>query len=240
MAIQTEFITLPVADGTSMRAYRARPEGVPRAGLVVFQEIFGINAHIRDVTERFAREGYLAVAPELFHRTGPGFEIGYTDMAPGRAHAQATTDEGLAADILAAHGWLHAEVPELPIAGIGYCMGGRVATLASMVAPLTCAVSYYGGGIAPHAFYKVNLMDRLPQIQCPMLYCWGGRDGSIRPEQVHMVTEGLRAAGKTFTSAEFSDADHGFFCDLRGSYHPAAAAEAWALTLAFLANHTKR
>ncbi len=95
MAIQTEFVNLSVSDGTTMRAYVAHPEGAPRAGIMVFQEIFGVNAHIRDVTERFAREGYLAVAPEVFHRTGPGFESGYTDMNPGRTHAQATTDDGL-------------------------------------------------------------------------------------------------------------------------------------------------
>src|ERR1017187_9391205 len=153
MSITTEFVNLPVDDGTSMRAYEARPEGTPRAGLIVFQEIFGINPHIRDITERFARDGYLALAPELFHRTGPGFESGYTDMAPGRGHAQATTDAGLTAGIVAPHAWLHAAGPARKIAAIGYCMGGRVAALASFVAPFACGISYYGGGIAPHPFY---------------------------------------------------------------------------------------
>ena len=240
MAIQTDFVTLSVSDGTSMRAYVARPEGAPRAGILVFQEIFGVNEHIRDVAERFAREGYLAVAPELFHRTGPGFESGYTDMAPGRTHAQATTDEGLAADIRATFDWLQKnEGAKLPIAAIGYCMGGRVATLAAMTVPLACSVAYYGGGIAPHQFYKVNLIGRFSEIQCPILFCWGGLDGFIKPEQVHMVTEAMRAANKVFASAEFSDADHGFFCDARASYNANAATEAWALTLAYLANHAK-
>jgi carboxymethylenebutenolidase len=239
MAIQTEFANLSVGDGTSMRAYVARPEGTPRAGMIVFQEIFGINEHIRDVTERFAREGYLAVAPELFHRTGPGFESGYTDMGPGRTHAQATTDEGLTADIRAAFDWLQkAGGVKLRIASIGYCMGGRVACLSAMTVPLACAIAYYGGGIAPHPFYKVNLIDRFPEIQAPMLYCWGGLDGFIKPENVHQVTEAMRAANKPFASAEFSDADHGFFCDARASYNANAASEAWALTLAYLANHT--
>src|SRR5438067_13507492 len=94
MPITSEFIDLSVDDGSSMRAYVARPEGAPRAGLIVFQEIFGINSHIRDITERFAREGYLSIAPELFHRTGPGFESGYTDMTPGIGHMQQLTDEG--------------------------------------------------------------------------------------------------------------------------------------------------
>jgi carboxymethylenebutenolidase len=238
MSIQTEFIPLPVGDGTSMHAYVARPSENPRAALLVFQEIFGVNQHIRNVTERFAEEGYLAVAPELFHRTEPGFESGYTDMSPGRAQAQAVTDAGLTADINACCDWLHTTAPALPIAAIGYCMGGRVATLASMVAPIACSASYYGGGIAPHPFYKVNLMDRLDQARCPILFCWGGLDGFIKPEHSHMVGEAMRAAGKPFVSAEFSDADHGFFCDERATYNAHAASEAWALTLAFFANHT--
>jgi carboxymethylenebutenolidase len=240
VAIQTEFVNLAVAGGLSMRAYVARPEGAPRAGIMVFQEIFGVNHHIRDLTGRFAREGYLAIAPELFHRTGPGFESGYTDIGPGRAHAQAVTDEGLTADIGAAFEWLrNAGGSKLPVASTGYCMGGRVACLSAMVVPLACAVSYYGGGIAPNAIYKVNLIGRFSEIQAPMLFCWGGLDGFIKPEHVHMVTEAMRAAHKPFVSAEFSDADHGFFCDERASYNAAAAAEAWALTLAFLANQTR-
>ena len=240
MSIQTEFIPLPVSDETSMQAYVARPEGTPRAGILVFQEIFGVNEHMRDVTERFASHGYLAIAPELFHRTGPGFESGYTDMGPGRAHAQAVNDDGLAADIIAAHAWLISQIESQgPTAAIGYCMGGRVATLASMVVPLSCSAAYYGGGVAPHPFYKVNLIERFGEVKCPILFCWGGLDGFIKPEHVHLVTEGMRAAQKPFVSAEFSDADHGFFCDARASYNAKAASEAWALTLAFFTNHTK-
>ncbi len=239
MSITTEFVNLSVDDGSSMRAYVARPEGKPRAGLIVFQEIFGINNHIRDVTERFAREGYLAIAPELFHRSGPGFESGYTDMAPGREHAQQTTDAGIAADIRAAFDWLQSQVKQIPTAAIGYCMGGRVATLASMTVPLKCSVSYYGGGIAPHAFYKINLMERLGEIQCPMMFVWGGKDHAIPPESVHQITTRLRELKKTFANVEFSDAEHGFFCNERGTYNATASAEAWPLTLAYLADHTK-
>jgi carboxymethylenebutenolidase len=121
--------TLSVADGTSMRAYVSRPAGKPRAGLLVFQEAFGVNAHIRDVADRFAREGYLAIAPELFHRTAPGLEAGYTDFPAVMPHMQALTNEGLEADIRAAHDWLRKAVPELKICATGYCMGGRTAWL---------------------------------------------------------------------------------------------------------------
>jgi carboxymethylenebutenolidase len=221
-----------------MRAYVARPEGKPKGGLMVFQEIFGVNAHIRDLTERFAREGYLALAPELFHRTGPGFESGYTDMAPGREHAQATTDPGIEADIRASYDWLK-QAGESKIAAIGYCMGGRVTTLAAMTVPLACGIAYYGGGIAPHPFYKVNLLSRIAEVKGPVLFMWGGKDQFIPPTAVEEITAAMRGNNKTFASAEFSDADHGFFCDARGTYSASASAVAWPLTLAYLANHTK-
>src|ERR1700689_3066316 len=108
MSSKTEYVNLSVSDGTSMRAYVAHPEGKPRAGLLVFQEAFGVNAHIRDVTERFAREGYLAIAPELFHRDGPGIDIPYGDIASAMPHMAAMTIPGMEADERAAYDWLRA------------------------------------------------------------------------------------------------------------------------------------
>ena len=222
-----------------MKAYVARPEGKPKGGLMVFQEIFGVNPHIRDIAERFAKEGYLSIAPELFHRTGAGFESGYTDMAPGFEHMKQVTDTGLAADIRAAFDWLQnaGEGKKLPTASIGYCMGGRTAALAAMTVPLACGISYYGGGIAPSPF-NPGLLDRLKEIQAPMLMFWGGLDGFIKPEHVKMVGDGMRAVNKPFASVEFSDADHGFFCNERASYNAAAATAAWPMTLAYLSTHT--
>ena len=233
---QTEYATLSASDGTSMRAYVARPSGTARAGLLVFQEAFGVNAHIRDVTERFAREGYLAIAPELFHRTAPGLEAGYTDFGAVMPHLQALTDAGLSADIQAAHKWMQGAGKGLPIGAIGYCMGGRAAFLAALTVPLGCAISYYGGGIAPSQFFP-GLLDRLKDLHTPVLFFWGGKDQHIGPEQVQAVNSALRAAGKTYTNVEISDADHGFFCDARASYNATAAAQAWPLTLAYLNTH---
>ena len=241
MAMTKEFVNLSVDDGTSMRAYVARPEGKPKAGLIVFQEIFGVNPHIRDIAERFAGEGYLAIAPELFHRSGPGFESGYTDMNEGIGHMSKMTDAGCAADIRAAFDWLQnaAEGKKLASGAIGYCMGGRAATLATMTVPLACGVSYYGGGIAPSPF-NPGLLDRLKEVQAPMLFFWGGLDGFIKPEHVKMVTDGMRAANKPFASVDFSDSDHGFFCNERASYNANAATSAWPLTIAYLKNHTQK
>ncbi len=152
MEIRSEFVTVDVIDGTSMRLYVARPAGAaPTRGLLVMQEAFGINAHIRDITERFAREGFLAVAPELFHRSGAGFEGRYDDFNACMPHMKELRDPNLEVDIRAAHDWLRSNgiASGSPIAAVGYCMGGRAAVLAAITLPLECAVSYYGGGIAP-------------------------------------------------------------------------------------------
>jgi carboxymethylenebutenolidase len=235
MDIKTEYVTLSASDGTSLRAYVARPAGKPRGGLMVFQEIFGVNSHIRSVTERFGREGFLAIAPELFHRSTPGFESGYTDMGPGFAEMGKVTDAGLEADIRASFDWLRGQ-GESKICSTGYCMGGRVSTLAAITVPLACGVSYYGGGIAPSQF-NPGLIGRLKDLQAPMLFFWGGLDTHIPADSVQAVTGAVKAAGKPYTNVEFSFADHGFFCDARASYNPTAAALAWPLTIAFMDTH---
>ena len=237
MSIQTEWVPMTVADGTRMRAYVAHPAGPPRAGLLVFQEAFGVNVHIRSVTERFAREGYLSVAPELFHRTGDGIEIDYTDLARAMPILRQVTTEGLSADIRAAYDWLQKDSGgKIATAAVGYCMGGRTAFLAAQAVPVACAISYYGGGIAPSQFGP-GLLDRVHDVQAPLLLFWGGLDTHIGPEQIQQVTGALKAAKKAYVNVEFSDADHGFSCDARASYNAQAAGEAWALTRAFLETH---
>jgi carboxymethylenebutenolidase len=234
--IQTEWTTLNVADGTTMRAYVARPQDIAlHTGLLVFQEAFGVNGYIRDVAERFALEGYIAVAPELFHRTAPGFEGAYNNFEAIMPHIRALTDQNLAADVRSAYEWLCADpgTQGQPIACVGFCMGGRVTFLANAVLPVRAAISFYGGGIAPSPFGP-GLLSRAGDLHAPQLLFWGGLDKHIGPEQTHAVTEALRAAGKPFVNVEFSDADHGFFCDARSSYNPSAARQAWALTLTFL------
>ena len=228
--ITTEKITLEVADGTLMDAHLAKPQGGGRRpGLLVLQEAFGVNGHIRDVAERFAREGFVALAPELFHRTAPGFEGRYDDFASVAPHYQAMTVEGLSADLAAAHAWLSERGGVAPgdASAIGFCLGGRAAFLADSILPLKAAVSFYGAGMPA-------LLDRAPKLAAPILLIWGGRDKHIPPEQIASVTAALRAADKPFVNVEFSDADHGFFNDDKPVFHPASAAQAWALALQFL------
>ena len=218
-----EWIELKVDDGTTMRAYSVRAGG-PRPGVLVFQEAFGVNDHIRDVCHRFAAEGWDAVAPELFHRTAPRFEGRYDDSASAMRLLQSLTDDGLVADIRAAH----AHFKGSPVDAVGFCMGGRVSYLAAATVPLHAAVSFYGGRIAP------ALLPRAPEVRAPFLMFWGGLDKHIPPEQHRAVSDALRAAGKLFIDVEISDADHGFFCDQRASFNARASAEAWPLTLTFL------
>jgi carboxymethylenebutenolidase len=225
-------VTLRVADGSTMSAYTAIPAGAGHfSGLLLFQEAFGVNHHIRDLAERFAREGFVTIAPELYHRTAPpGFEVKYTDFAAIKPHMQALTEKGLADDVCAAADWLsqQRQVRAGDLAAIGHCLGGRVAWIANSILPLKAAVSYYGGGIAP------DLVKRAPSLSGPMLFFWGGLDKHIPAEQVNAVLAGLQQAGKPYTNVVISDADHGFFCDERASFNPVAARNAWALTLSFL------
>jgi carboxymethylenebutenolidase len=226
----SSFVSLSVSDGSQMRAYVARPEGSPRGGLLVFQEAFGVNSYIRSVADRFAREGFLAIAPELFHRTADeGFEVAYTDFESAKPHFYAITVEGLEADTRAAYDWLVADggIDPAQISSAGFCLGGRVSYIANSVLPLKAAVSFYGGGID-------TLLDRVPKLHGPMLFLWGGKDARITPDLRRAVVDALTASGKSFVHTVFSDADHGFFCDARASFHPRSAELAWPQALSFL------
>jgi carboxymethylenebutenolidase len=230
-SVVCDHITLNISDGSRMASYVARPDDSSvHPGIIVLQEAFGVNSHIRKMCDRFAAEGYVAIAPELFHRTAPGFEGDYNDFPSVGPHMRAMTVEGTEADLRATFEWLRSQkqVQSERISSVGYCMGGRVSFLANSILPLHAAASYYGGGIA------TGLLDRAAKLNAPMLLFWGGLDKHIPPEQRNAVLEALRAAGKVYANVEFSDADHGFNCDERKSYQPRAAREAWALLLEFL------
>jgi carboxymethylenebutenolidase len=229
----SDWFDLPVADGSVMRAFAAAPEGPgPVPGLIVLQEIFGVDPHIQDLCRRFAAEGFLAVAPELFHRTAPGFTGSYDDYTPGRAHAARISPASLGMDIQALLAWFTAEPRSAgrKVGSIGYCLGGRMSFLAATSAPLDCAISFYGRDIPSH-------FDRLDRLDCPYLTVWGGADSIIPAEQPGQVAAVLGEAGKRHISMALAGAGHGFFCDRRASYNPGAALIAWPATLAFLHEH---
>ncbi|GAB2786400.1 carboxymethylenebutenolidase [Hymenobacter luteus] len=222
-------VSLTASDNTQFNAYTAFPttEG-PHPGIILLQEAFGVKGHIRNVADRLAQAGYVVIAPEVFHRTAaPGLEIPYSDFASAMPHYQAVTPEGVTADVQACYDWLRAQptVTE-KIGSIGFCLGGRLSFLANAVLPLAAGVSYYGGGT--HL-----LKDRAADLHAPHLFFWGGLDQHISKEKIAEVIDAVEAAGKPYLNTVISYADHGFHCDERPSYHPQAAAEAWALTLAF-------
>jgi len=217
------WVDLTAADGFRLSAYRADPEGAPRGALVVAQEIFGVNSHIRSVCDGYARDGYVAIAPALFDRYERGVDIGYTppDIARGRElKALAKTDAALR-DVAAAR---------VAVAGagkvgiLGYCWGGYIAWMAAArVEGLACAVPYYGGGMT----------DAIAeQPKCPVMAHFGERDSMI-------PVTGVNALAAAHPSAQvfIYPADHGFNCDQRGSHDPASAKLARERTLAFLRQH---
>ncbi len=227
----TERVKLKIADDSTMEAFVAHPRRRGGPGLLVLQEAFGVNGHIRNVAERYAEQGFTAIAPELFHRTAPGgWEGSYSDFTSVQPHIGALTIEGLIADTRAAYEWLaHTmRISAEQIAAVGYCMGGRCAYLANSEIPLAAAISYYGGGIA------TALLDRASKQHGPILMLWGGLDAHIPPQDRRAVADALTAVGADHEQVLFAKADHGFNCDARPSYNESAARQALALVLEFL------
>jgi len=233
-----KYVNLKIADGTDMEAYTAIPEdaaGRNAPGLILLQEAFGVNHHIRDVSDRFAAQGYVVIAPELFHRSAPPyFEGSYSDFPSIMPHMQALTVEGNEADLKACYHFLrhHELVNPANIFSIGYCMGGRVSFLANAVLPLSAAVSYYGGNIK-------QVIEKTPGISGPQLFFWGGLDKHIAQDQIDSVINAMDEAGKEYINVKISYADHAFACDERPAYNEKATKEAWALTLAFFKNNMR-
>ncbi len=227
-----QFIDLKAADGFVVPAYMAQPEGQPRAAIVVLQEIFGVNSHIRAVTDRFAAQGYLAVAPATFERVKPGVDLGYTDedMTAGfelKTAVSALPGAGVLQDIQAAidHA-AHAVVSSGGKVGIiGFCWGGLMAWRAAcLLKGLSAAIPYYGGGITAEE-------EIARQPQCPVMAHFGDQDHWI-------PMEGIEAFTKVHPEVEVHvyPANHGFNCDQRGSYKEAAAKLARERSLAFFAD----
>jgi carboxymethylenebutenolidase len=209
---------LTAADDFVLSAYRADPAGPPRGGLVVTQEIFGVNGHIRSVCDRFAADGYLAIAPALFDRCQRGVDIGYTpeDIAKGRElKAKAQIDAALR-DVSAARG---AAASAGKVGIVGYCWGGFVTWMAASRLPgFACAAPYYGGGM-------LEAIGEHPL--CPVMAHFGERDTGIPVDGVRKF-----ATAHPDVQVFIYAADHGFNCDQRGSYDAAAAKLARERTLA--------
>ncbi len=216
-------IELRAADGHALQAYRIDPQGTPRGGVVVVQEIFGVNAHIRAVTVRFAALGYATIAPALFDRAERGVELGYDEEGFGRGRELVgrLSPEGMMADVQAA---ISAVSPGGKVGIVGYCFGGAVAWVAAArLSGLACAVSYYGSRI-------LQFRELAPKV--PVQMHVGRTDASFPVEQVREI-----AGAHAGVELHEYDAGHGFDCDHRKDFDADAAAAALERTLGFFGRH---
>ena len=238
MEIRTEMDSLPTADGL-MPAYVCRPAGAgSHAAVIVVMEAFGLNAHIKDVAERIAREGYVTIAPDLFYRFGSPI-VPYEDVPRALGYIQKFDDAVLMAElgVVIQHLKGRPEVRSDRIGITGFCVGGRIAFLTACRHPaaIKVAVPFYGGGIAadtPTA--PINLADR---IQCPILCFFGETDKMIPMDQVRRVDETLKRLKKTAEVKVYKGAGHGFFCNVRASYDAGAAQNAWDIMRQWLTKY---
>jgi carboxymethylenebutenolidase len=234
MEIKTERVHVNV-DGKTMGAYMARPaDGTPRPGVLVYMEIFGVNAHIRDVADRVAREGYVALAPDFFHRTGPGVEYGYdqTGMTEGiKLLTQLKADE-IVADGRAAMSFLKRQnfAKGDKLGAMGFCVGGHVTYLTACELDIKAAASFYGGGIAGAQGFggQPSTIGRTSKIGGKIICLFGAKDAHIPLTQVDAVRAELEKHKIRHEVVVYPNADHGFFCDQRASYDKASAEDAWA------------
>ena len=234
-AIDTKTIEI-ASDSVQIDAYLAKPqESGSYPGIVVLQEIFGVNDHIQEVTERIAKEGYIAIAPALFQRQAPGFATGYTpeDIKVGKDYAWGQTKAPeLLKDIQSAIDYLKTlpEIKKDAFGCTGFCFGGHVAYLAASLNDIKATASFYGArittGVPGGGKPTINVTSEIKG----MLYAFFGmEDSSIPTEQVDQIEAELNKYRVKSRVFRYQNANHGFFCDHRASYNPQAAADAWNL-----------
>ncbi|BBU28879.1 carboxymethylenebutenolidase [Burkholderia sp. THE68] len=231
VSVTSRWIDIP-ADGDSFQGYLALPKTGTGPAVIILQEIFGVNGHIRSVADQYAADGYVALAPDVFWRTQPRVELGYegADREKAMELLQKTQLDAAVADVGAAANALRA-LPEVAgkVAAIGYCFGGRLAYLAAAQGSVDVAVAYYGGGIQ-------NALDKADQVKVPMQFHYGELDAHIPADAVDAVRQKF-AGRKDSALYVYPQADHGFNCGDRASYNAKASALAHGRTLTFLGEY---
>ena len=233
----SEHLTIQTPDGP-MGAYLSEPAGTgPKPAVLVLQEAFGVNDHIRSVCDRIAARGYVALAPELFHRTGAGLEFGYTDFGALMPVFGTLTNAGLHTDIAAALATLRGrdDVDPSRIGVVGFCVGGFATLLAAEECDAATFVSFYGGGVlrTRPGISLTPIIDGVSKVKRPILFLYGGTDQSIPAEDVSAIDAAMRATGVTYEVVTYPDAGHGFACEARDSFHQPSNDAAWARTFAW-------
>ncbi len=239
MSISTEEVQITTSKGAKMGAYLARP-GMPGRlpAVIVFMEIFGVNDHIRDVTRRVAAEGYVAIAPDFFHRTAPGIQLAYDEkgMETGIQNLMKLSADDMIADAKDTLAYLRGlpDVEGAKIGAMGFCIGGHMTYLVACETDIAAAAAYYGGGIAaPQGPGGApSTLSRTAKIRGRIQCYFGAKDAMIALDQVDAVRSALTKAGVDHSVDVYPEADHGFHCDQRASYHAASAKDAWQKTLA--------
>jgi carboxymethylenebutenolidase len=213
-------VELAAADGHKLAAYLAEPQGRPRGGIVVIQEIFGVTRHIRAVADQYAAAGYLAIAPALFDRVERGVDVPYTDMAKGFGYMQAVKDDDVMLDVQAAVDRVR---PAGKVGVVGFCWGGTMAYLSAARLNIDAAVAYYGGGINRRTAEK-------PRV--PVMFHFGEKDAHIPASAVAEIRSAYPQG-----IYHLYPADHGFNCTDRASFESASARLALERSLEFLHRH---
>jgi carboxymethylenebutenolidase len=234
------------AEAGEMPAFLARPTTEGKyPGVVVVQEAFGLNDHIKDITSRLGREGYFTLAPDLYYRE-PNAVAGYDNLPEAIRLMSTLSDETVVKDMGAAISYLQQQPPVRAdrIGITGFCMGGRVAFLTACMNPaVKAAVPFYGGGIG-HVMQPSDRTPKAPleyadRLTAPVLLFFGGDDPFIPIDEVELIKHRLADARKNAQTVVYPGAPHGFFCTERDSYRPEAAQDAWERMLKFFAQHLK-
>ncbi len=239
MDVTTSTLQLNTPDG-KMETFEARPkEGGAHPAVIVLMEAFGVNDHIKNVTERIAKEGYVAIAPDLYHRE-PERIVPYSELQKAVGIMNRLKDDKVMSDVGAVINHLKGQnyVKAGSIGVTGFCMGGRFTYLSAAHhnKDVKAAVAFYGGGIP---MGNPSPLSRTGDINCPIYLFFGGKDPLIPAEHVAQINKALTDNHKTFMMKLYPDATHGFFCDERQSYNADAAKDAWEKTKAFFAQHLK-
>jgi carboxymethylenebutenolidase len=232
-------VSLPTSEGP-MDLLGFVPEAAgPLPAVIVLQEAFGVNPHMKRVCRRVASAGYAAFSPELFHRIGRGLEFGYDEFPKIRPILGGLTNDRILEDLRAAHRHvaLRPDVDPARIASWGFCMGCWASVLAACDLPIRAAISFYGGGLVhPRPGIGFSpLVDRLGSVRCPLLLVFGGKDAGIPPEDIGAIGSRLSSLGKEHEIEVYPDGGHGFFCEDRSAYHRDSAEASWTRATSWLA-----
>lgn len=242
MTLNTETVQVPNQD-LLISAYLAQPDSSEELpAIIVVQEIFGVNEHIQDITRRIANEGYVAIAPAIYQRQAPNFTAGYTtaDIEIGRKYKNETKAEELLSDIQATIDFLYQlpKVKKTGVGAIGFCFGGHVTYLTATLPEIKATASFYGAGITnwcPGS--NLPTIERTKDIKGKIYCFFGEKDASIPLEQVTQIEAELQKYQIPHQIFRYPEADHGFMCDRRSSYHPESAQDAWEKVLELFKNN---